>query len=166
MNYRLITGIIVTTLGCMSTASAQDCADVAALRLIVDKYHLRLNDKRPICITVPGKFKIKIKQPAGASVTVNAGDVTVTEKTGSALDIEGDNAAVANKVRVEVDGPALVEEEFDFWIKVEGVGELDPRVRVIDNDSLNQVKKKLIDDLFDTLVTTPEEYMEFREKYE
>lgn len=52
---------------------AVGCPNLLSLKLTVDQYHLDLNDKKPICVTSPGTFKIVIHQPGNSTVTVGAG---------------------------------------------------------------------------------------------
>ena len=146
----------------IATAHAQpDCAEMVQLKLTVDKYHLELNDKRPICMTVPGMFKIKIKNVPNSSVTVGDGDVTVVQKDDPAEasvlinGINGANGSPVNKVDVEIklapDKNVSYGDEFEFLIHVEGVGTLDPRIKVVDNEGLRSLQWAEIEDTLDTL---------------
>jgi len=147
------------TLACAVSTSAQtpDCPPLNNLKLTVDEYHLSLNDKRPICVTLPGTFKITIHQPGNATVAIGAGDVTVRAKESTGLTIDGSNDAPINKVTVNVDGDADADDIFAFWIEVEGVGTLDPRVRVIPSSQLLSLKSEAFYDTLDTLDLTLED---------
>lgn len=148
--------IILLTFGVIiwlfaGTANAgHHCANLPAMKLTIDVYHLDLNDKTPICVMVPGEFKIKIHNPAGF---VNEGDVTVRQKDDSEdppVLIYGTNVAPANKITVKVEGNADYGDEIDFWIKVEGVGILDPRIRIVDPSEMNALLYNAVDETMDT----------------
>jgi hypothetical protein len=147
------------TLGCAAStnASPNDCAKMTTLRLTVDEYRLSLNNKKPICVAVPGTFKIVIRQPANSTVTIGAGDVTVTAKASTGLTINGSNTAPVNKVTVTVDGDADIDDEFGFWINVNGVGKLDPKVRVVGSSTMLNLKSQEFYDTLDTLNLTLED---------
>ena len=145
------------------TYADEECADKLVLRLVVDKYMLRLNDKKPICVTAPGKFRIKIKQPADASVNVPAGTARVHEKEGSGLQIRGDNSDVANKIKVTVTGTAETADEFDFLIEVDNVGILDPRIKIIDPDTNLLHNNLALDEAFNDLDADLELFIEWRD---
>ena len=124
-------------LACPAAALA-DCPNVLNMRLSVDKYRLVLNDKRPICVTVPGEFRIRIHTPPGSDVIVGKGDVTARgkhdeEQIPPSATMKGDNNVNSKFLVVKVNGMAEIDQEFDLWIHVAGVGTLDPTVRVIGN---------------------------------
>jgi len=160
MNKKMILLFLGTvTLGCVASTNAQTepCAGLNSLKLTVDEYHLSLNDKRPICITLPGTFKIVIHQPGNSSVTVGAGDATVSAKESTGLTIEGNNNAPVNKITVMVSGQADPGDEFAFWIDVKGVGKLDPKVRVVGSPEMLRLKSEAFYDALDTLDLTLED---------
>lgn len=146
-------------LGCTASTSAQmpECPPPHDLKLTVDEYYLNLNDKRPICVTVPGTFKIAIKQPGNSTVPIEKGDATVRQKEGSNLTIEGDNSDSADKIAITVSGDPDGQEVFEFWIKIKKVGQLDPKVRVIPSSQLLILKSEAFYDTLDTLDLTLEE---------
>ena len=148
----------------MQSACAQppDCPPAGDLKLTVGQYQLNLNEKKPICVTVPGTFKIIIHNPPSSGVTVGAGDATVKAKSSSGLTIEGDNAAPVNKITVEVDGSADPGDVFEFLIKVEGIGVLDPKVRVVDNNMMMSLQSAAFYDALDTLGLTLEDANKLR----
>jgi hypothetical protein len=143
---------LLIVLGWSSITLAQTCTGAGVLKLKVDKYHLVLVEKRPICITVPGEFKIKIKPLLGSTVDIHVGEVTVEEKsTSSPVTIRGTNDPVANKIVVKVelksDKSVDPDDEFDFWIRVDGIGLLDPRVRVVSSVALMQFQYDAINEV-------------------
>lgn len=147
------------TFGCAASTSAQMpvCPPLNNLKLTIDEYHLSLNDKRPICVTLPGTFKITIHQPGNSTVTVGAGDVTVKAKESTGPTIDGNNNAPINKLTVNVGGEADPDDVFAFWIEVKGVGTLDPKVRVIPSSQMLNLKSEAFYDTLDTLDLTLED---------
>jgi hypothetical protein len=139
-------------------AQAPDCPPLAGLKLTVGEYHISLNDNRPICVELPGSFTIKIVSPPGLGFPISSGDVTVEGKGGGDVTIDGDNEeAPINKLKVVVDGTADEDDIFEFWIRVAGVGELDPKVRVVDSTVIEMLKSEDLYDTLDTLDLTLEE---------
>ena len=157
----LASAVLVLSIFAAPAHADPNCAKLTQMTLTVEKYHLDLNDSRPVCITVPGAFKINIKNLPNTGVTVGAGDVTVVQKNDPAeasVIIEGVNGAdgsPVNKVAVEVRPVAgknvETDDEFEFWIHVEGVGKLDPRIKVVGNEFLQSLQWAEIDDTLDTL---------------
>ena len=141
----ILAAILICTTG-TACAQAPACPPAADLKLTVGKYYLNLNDKRPICVTVPGNFKITIKIQQNSGIVINAGDVTAKGKpkdddtTQNDVTIKGDNALDKEKLAIDVGGSAQIDEKFEFWIKVKGVGKLDPIVRVVDNNMMMSLK--------------------------
>ena len=128
-------------------------APPAELKLTVGDYHLDLNEKKPIPVTLPGTFKIKILTLGNSGVTINSGGVTVEAKSSGGLTIEGDNSADVHKIAVTVNGVPDPEGDgiYDFWIHVEGVGTLDPKVRVVGDETMSSLQADAVYDLLDTL---------------
>jgi len=162
---RLVAASAVTLLYATSAYAGHHCANLPGLMLTVKEYHLDLNDNRPICVTVPGEFKIIIHSPPGSGVSVGSGEVSVGQKDDSDepdVVIFGDNTSPTNKISVYLEGDAEVGDEFEFWINVEGVGMLDPRVRVIDNDALMRQQYDAVDDTMDAFGLTFEDTKKLR----
>jgi hypothetical protein len=135
------------------SALAQACVPVNP-KLWIDKYRLELKEQQPICVTMPGEFEIRIHQPGNSSVAIDIGDVTVHEKAEGGPTIRGVNDPTVNKVVVSVGGdPNEYDpgDDFDFYIEVKGVGILDPRVRIVDTDTLAARKYRAIEELLDEL---------------
>jgi len=125
----------------------------SALKIQIDQYHLSLNNKKPICVVIntdtgEGTVNIKIHNPPSADHDVQAGDVTAGQKADSPFEITGVNTGGSGN---NDDLLVLTVKEFEsgggpdtdcgdesgdvcarFWIKVAGVGELDPKVRVVE----------------------------------
>ena len=83
----------------------QDCASHPGLKLTIKKYHIDLNDKRPVCVMVGGEFKIQIVNPQDGSDEVKGGEVTLKQKLSkddSVMIISGKNNTTVNKVTVSV----------------------------------------------------------------
>ena len=149
---RLVAASAVTSLFTACAHANHHCANLPGLKLTVKEYHLDLNDNRPICVTVPGEFKITIHNPPGSGVSVGSGEASVGQKDDSDepdVVIFGDNTSPTNKISVYLQGDAKVDDEFEFWINVEGVGMLDPKVRVIDSDALMIQQYHAVDDAMD-----------------
>ena len=139
-----------------------DCPGPNQLLLHVAKYELGLNEKKPICVTTPGNFKIKIVGPRNQGVSIQAGDAVVEGKKCDGLEIAGDNSADKNKITVEVVGNAAINYECEFWIKVDGIGMLDPKVRVVDNETIMNLQYVSLHDFLDTLDISLEEANKLR----
>jgi hypothetical protein len=125
------------------------CANLPGLKLTVKEYHLDLNDNRPICVTIPGEFSITIHNPPGSGVSVGSGDVTAGQKDVSGepdVEISGDNSSPSNKLTIKIEGDAEDGDEFEFWIEVDGVGYLDPKVKVIDSDMQMRLQFNAVDE--------------------
>jgi len=157
-NIALVTLAIVTSCACAVTnAQAPDCPPAGDLVLTVGQYQLNLNEKKPVCVTVPGEFKIRVHNPPGSGVSIGAGDITVEAKYEGGPSITGSNDAPVNKITVKIGGSADPGDEFDFLIRVDGVGWLDPKVRVVGNTVSMALKSAAVYDLLDTLDLTLEE---------
>ena len=145
----------------MATAEAQadhHCANLPGMLLRIDTYHIELNDKRPICVIVGGEFNIRINDPSNL---VESGKVKVRQKDLSSppkITIEGANYD-PDLLKVAVDGDPEGEEYFDFWIEVEGVGKLDPRIRVIPSSEFDSLLRTYVQDALDSY-GLPIEYQE------
>ncbi|MBT8104192.1 MAG: hypothetical protein HKP05_01025 [Woeseiaceae bacterium] len=153
-------------LACSATVTANpNCANLPGMMLKIQKYSIDLNDKMPVCITVPGEFKIKINNPPGGGLTVGGGDVTVRQKAdpeNATVLISGDNQSPVNKITVKVEavaGETVSDgDEFEFWIDVKGVGKLDPRIRVVPSNQLMELRDAAIADTLDSFGLTVDEY--------
>jgi hypothetical protein len=142
MKNRLFASLmIVALLGASGGALAQDCVKAVPLpKLRIGEGLLDFNDhkgaRKPICVVIGGSFDIKIKTVGGYSVGIGA--IQVRAKSASGPTIEGTNDPVVNKVTVTVDGTASTGDEFGFIIEVDGVGILDPMVRIVETDAIER----------------------------
>jgi hypothetical protein len=101
--------------------------------LTVKTYHLDLNEKIPVNVQLPlpANFKIKINDPENL-VTLNS--VWVEEKDLSynpVVSIKGANDSITNELTVTVSGTAQEDQVFEYFIVVDGVGLLDPKIKII-----------------------------------
>jgi hypothetical protein len=147
MRTRIFLALAATALVAYSGTAAADptCANRADLKLTVKKYHIDLNDKRPVCVEVGEEFEIQIVNPHDGGHDVEQGHVTVQQKTDekkAVMIIDGKNDSAIKRMTVSVNLASgmtekdyKVGDEFSFWIRIEGVGTLDPRIRVIGDGS-------------------------------
>lgn len=142
-----------------------NCANLPGMRLTAKQNHLSLNDNAPICVTrnddgtIDFNFRITIKNP----VEVNAGAVRVKQKDQSnnpMVVISGTNESPSNKVTVNVTGAAQVGDDFAYLIEVDGIGTLDPTVRVVDNDDLWMIQATSLQEVADAWLLSPQEIAE------
>jgi hypothetical protein len=138
------------------------CADITNYRLTVKMYHLELNDRAPVCMTAPGSFDITIHNPVGSDHDVEVNDVTVSNKgTDCEVEISGQNSDTTDPLTVTVNitdagGPNECKNDdgdYAFLISVEGVGELDPAVRVIDSTVLLDLQWHAVNETLDAWYT-------------
>ncbi len=142
-NIALVAVATITACACVSSnAQAPDCPPGGQSKLFVGQYHLVFNEKMPICVTSPGIFMIEIKSVANSGVTVAKGGATVKAKNCDGVGIHGSNSLDADIIAVVVSDGADKGYECEFLITVDGLGVLDPRVRVVDNDTMLMLKSE------------------------
>lgn len=73
------------------------------------------------------------------------------QKAGSTLNISGDNSEKRRFIEVTVDGTGSFGDEAEFEINIDGLGMLDPKVRVVDNDAMLDLLYSAIDDAVNIL---------------
>lgn len=174
MNKTLATTLAVisaSSLFLATGAQAQECPNVSTFKLTAKENHLDLNDNMPICVLVGESgeidftFSIKIANP----IQVGPGDVTVEKKSKeSPLTFEGSNTDDVNELRVKVTGNPGDQEEFRYFIKVANIGELDPTVRVIDNNSFLRAQTQVLEDHLEANGIAPKDVqtlVDMTEKY-
>lgn len=120
-----------------SAAQAQQCPADPILR--VDAQTLDMQENKPVCVTSPGEFGIRIKPAQGFDFDPQS--VSVEEKEENAFDGEIRNVNIEQNgsfydVTVRVAPGFEPGSTPGYEIEVEGVGELDPRVRVTNNRTL------------------------------
>ena len=140
---KILTLLAVTFTSACAVASPAEpvlpCPNPVTVQLIVHREDLTLSNNSPICVVVPGEFKIKIHNPPGSGVTVGPGDATAGGKLDNnnpppTATMAGDNSVDADVLVIKISGTANIGDEFDYWVKVAGVeNPLDPTVRVIGN---------------------------------
>ena len=151
-NVALAAVAIITGCACAnSNAQAPECPVPGSLDLTVGDYHLDLNEKKPICVTAPGIFKIKIRTQQNSDFVVAKGDATVEQKDCSGISMIGNNADKADKITVVVNGSAVENYECEFLINVKNLGTLDPKVRVVGDETMSSLQADALYDLLDTL---------------
>ena len=159
-------------IACSATVTANaNCANLPGMMLTVKQYSIDLNDNRPVCVTVPGEFKIKIVNPPGGGHTVAGSDVTVRQKADAedaAVLINGANLSPVNKLTVMVEGvpgKSIADgDEFEFWIEIKGVGKLDPRIRVVPSNELRALQEAAIAETLDAFGLTVDDYQDVKLK--
>ena len=144
--------ILLTT--ATACAQAPVCPPPDKLNLKVGQYSLDLQDKRPICVVLGGSFTLNIKTTSGVSVGLD--DVKVKQKEGASVKISGRNNVDKKYVVVKVEkvGDEPVDPLDDFWIEVNGVGTLDPIVRVVDSDIMKMLNYEALAEVLKTLGLT------------
>lgn len=179
--------VLAVALGMAPAALANfECPPVAGffgLKLTVKDYHLSLgsnkskNIKLPICIALDKSIKVRIQNPGSSDFQVKAGDVTVKEKPGSHVLISGSNSANKKYLVITIKEPSAgfdpdllgdcndgTEDCAGFDIVVAGLGKLDPKVRVVDNNvMLLRAHETLVDVFADLDVTLNDVEELFRE---
>jgi len=106
---------------------AQNCTHHQVV-LHIDKNSIRVTPPDPKCVANGGdSFIIRVQRPAGQEDH----DITVKQKNGVPLRIDGQNEANRNEVLVTVDGNGDPNEPYGYIIEVHGHGMLDPEVRVV-----------------------------------
>jgi hypothetical protein len=138
----ILTGALILTAA--STVSANDhcVAAVPLPQLWVDTGRLEFKDfnntHKPICVHAGGTFQIWVRQPGNPDHEVEIDDIEVTPKDSDGPDISGSNDEAWNIVTVTVESTAVLGETYGYFIKVKGVGILDPRVQIIETDSIER----------------------------
>ena len=127
--------------GLAVTAMAQDdCPPRPTLK--IDFHTLDFSETRPICVRPNGTFRIKLK--AQGDYVLDHSKITVGAKEGSIpvqkVSINGNDVM---KVKV---GSFPSGTEHGYWIEVEGVGVLDPRVRINTGYLALTLEMELMDD--------------------
>lgn len=149
----LLTTMMLLLSVCASTdASAQAPPDPCKnlnkpnkpLQLQLDEFELVLKRKKRMCLDFRNisTATFRIRLDAGDSgYTWEAGEITVEGKvqsTGAPV-ISGSNSVNPDEIIVDVKDasvPVPNSADYDYWIKVPGVGTLDPKVRIIRQNSV------------------------------
>lgn len=122
---------------------------IGGLKLTAKDNHLSLSNNLAICAELGDPLKIRIQNPTSSDFQVKSGDVTAVQKSTSPVEIYGSNIADKNYLVITVKEPVggLVPADLlecgdgdtddgcaGFDIIVAGLGKLDPKVRVVDNN--------------------------------
>lgn len=131
---RLTLAVLLTSLPFVANAR---CPADPILR--VDTQTLDMPENKPICVPSPGEFQIRIKPASGFDFDPDA--VSIEEKEDNQYDGHIRNVDIVENgpfydVTVRVDPGFPPGSEPGYEIEIEGVGELDPRVRVTNNRTL------------------------------
>ena len=142
MKKKLYLAVLAIALSVLATPSqAQECARARSLLLTVYTYHLDLNDRMPVCVTLSdidngtAEFRIRI-QDRDHLVFLGSVKIEAKNSEDAKINISGINDKEFNEIIVKVSlvndsiRPAL-DEEYEYFIQVDGVGILDPRIRII-----------------------------------
>ena len=155
---KILTLLAVTFLSACATEQAStmkaDCVNPVAVQLVVHKKKLTMSNNDPICVTAPGEFKVKIKNPPGSGVSVGAGDATAGGKASSPT-MEGSNTVNSDTLVVEIKESASIGDELHYWVHVNGVPQLDPTVRVIGNQQRTNLTYSFAAEALDLLGVDP-----------
>lgn len=165
MNAKLVPAVLALAIGlfgAMANAGAENCRPAIENMLVVQKYHLALTKKEPICTKVPGQFTIVINNPPGSGVEVEAGHVSADSKSSSGPTITGSNSADKNYLVVTVSGAAALNQILHFNINVEGVGLLDPTVRVVPSFDYGIMQMQAVDEFLYVLGLSVDEYLKLK----
>lgn len=116
-------------LGVTASAVADDECLTRPPVLTIGIHTLALSENRPVCVKPEGNFRIKLKALPG--YTLDANKIKIKAKRGFTR-IEDVIVDSENWLHVEV-GKFAPDTVHAYWIKVDDVGVLDPRVRINTN---------------------------------
>lgn len=120
--------------------------------LIVDHDTLDFHQDKPTCVNKNGTFKIRVVFENGFTASEHDFIIRNKAKSGKIRLKSYNKKRQWLNVKVEDLSP---ETEYQYWIKVNGVGTIDPRVRVIDTpaaaDDAKIRLKRVSEFLFDEL---------------
>ncbi len=137
----------MTLIMCATTdasAQANPCGNLntpsVELRLDLDKFELRFTNKKHMCLDFrtanSGTFRIRV-DAGNSGYTSESGAITVEGKnqsTGAPVVTGTNSAADPYIILIDVTDasvPVTNSADYAYWIKVPGVGTLDPIVRII-----------------------------------
>ena len=125
--YRLVL-VCLGAFGAASPANAGNCKNDPQLK--IDKHTLDFNGHKPVCLNL-GTTTFTIKLITLGNFDLNYEKLTVVQKDGPGTIVKHGIDADGNLV-VKIEGYSAGDEP-RYKIKLEGVGELDPRVRISEN---------------------------------
>ncbi len=100
------------------------------LNLLLNVNKIQLVPKKIKCVE-PGKEYIMKITVLGNDLKISAGDVTMTPKSGNPAWLSGTNSSDQKELKFTVDSGAELNMDHSYIIKVDGVGILDPIVKVV-----------------------------------
>jgi len=139
-----------TSVSCLANHHNIGCNGSGLPKLWIGKHHISLSKTEKICIRQGDRIKIKVKFRSDLPDEIKndiANRLGADEKANSIIDVLEDQHVynAANQVyKIKIDPNVNIGDEGAFWIKVDGVGALDPRVKIIQNQAYEQM-------LFDAL---------------
>ena len=146
----LVLGLTVSASSIADHHNAE-CNTGDLARLTIGKHHIALDKSKKFCVTVGGTIDMRVKLnpdlPTNIKDEINT-RLTASEKVGSAVDIDesGNSYDGSTKIfRIKVDSGASEGEEGEFLIDVDGVGSLDPRVKIIPSQGFDEILAKALD---------------------
>ncbi|MDJ0940715.1 MAG: hypothetical protein QNJ00_13220 [Woeseiaceae bacterium] len=127
MKKTILTILATLCLGACAPAQAQlNCVAYGVLEL--GPRHMSYETRNNLC-AFDGKFRIFVTTEPNSDFIIP--DITVDEKPGATYPISGDNDPYRWVIFAEVENQPPLFSYHEFSIKAEGVGTLDPRVRVV-----------------------------------
>jgi hypothetical protein len=134
MKKKIYLAIFAVALSMLATPghAQENCAPSTTLTLLVSNYQLNLIDKAPVCIK-PSEPKFLIRVVVAGNVE-GMDEVKVNWKKSQepgATKIKGIYDSAGKMLFVFIEGELNVDEVFEYLIEVEGVGILDPKIRII-----------------------------------
>ena len=100
------------------------------LNLLLNVNKIQLVPKKIKCVE-PGKEYIMKITVLGNDLKISAGDVTMTPKSGNPAWLSGTNSSDQGELKFTVDKDEPMNAQYSYLIDVEGVGTLDPIVKVV-----------------------------------
>ena len=165
MNTRISTTFMITAISALlfaTSAQAQECGNAAKMNFKAQENHISLDETAPLCVAVNGNgqidavFRIRII----GNPNFNAGTISVYEKNpGSGVTIRR-NFDNTSELEIEVKGTPGNQTWFEYWIRAENVGQLDPKVRVVGTPPLKQHQAEVLKETLDANGISLEEVTE------
>ncbi len=100
------------------------------LNLLLDVNKMQLVPKAKKCVEPGTEYIMKITV-LGNDLNISAGDVTMMPKPGNPAWLSGTNKPDKKELTFTVDKDAELNKDRSYIIKVKGVGDLDPIVKVV-----------------------------------
>lgn len=127
MNKTTVTAFAALAMLAALPVQAGNHCDTTQVDVHIKPNELKVTPAAPRCVVPGTTFTIRVKPPGAGAGRV----ITVEEKEGVPLDIDGNNESDPNEVLVHVSGNGNPAETYGYIIRVSGHGMLDPEVRVV-----------------------------------